>query len=1620
MHDMEHSVDRQINAIIELAEGGAPEGVVWNGKTDPAFVAFVNQMMRSSGGEDLIGYDPAPLFALASRMWAMSARRPAGQSIVKVGTSSPGADGWRNARTFIEVVTDDRPFLVDSISAALTERGLDLDLLVHPIVEARRDTSGARVPPGAGAPVSEAMIHIEMEPLLDPSLEPILEEELREVLADVAAAVGDWESMMQRMTERIVELEPPGPKSVDEATSAEAVAFLRWLRDGKFTFLGARRFNYRRDGADATFLADHAQGLGLLKDADRRVLRRAQNEDSLTAAVQSFLDGPELILVAKANFRSTVHRRVHMDYVGVKRFGPNGETVGEDRFVGLFTYETYVDRVADIPLIRRKVAQVVERAGFHRESHNEKALRNVLETYPRDELFQADADWLHDAALGVVRLTTRPRTALFLRRDPFNRFVSALVYIPRERYNARLRVEIGEILAHAYQGRVTAYYPSFTDSPLARVHYIIGGVTAATPDPDRAALSDAVLRAARSWTDDFSDALRAGHDGRNAKRLFDAYAEAFSSGYRETYDGAEAARDVAVLERTPEPPAIALRAYRREDDVGETLRLKLYRRQGPAPLSDVLPILEALGLVVIEETGNAVDAEAPLWIHDFRMRAPLDAAALTPEDFNRFEAAFEAVWRGQTENDVFNSLVLAAGLSWDAATILRALARFNQQAGGQTSPAYMARVLRKHADAARDLFALFGARFDPSRANGSDEADAIRARLSEKLQGVESLDEDRIIRRVMNLIDSIVRTNAFQKTADCGVKTTLAFKIDSALVERLPKPRPHREIFVYAPRVEGVHLRFGPIARGGLRWSDRREDYRTEILDLAKAQRVKNSVIVPTGAKGGFYPKRLPSAGERDARYEEGRGAYQDFIGALLDVTDNLVDGDLTPPPDVVRRDGDDPYLVVAADKGTAAFSDTANAIAEARGFWLGDAFASGGSKGYDHKVMGITARGAWEAVKRHFREVGVDIQNEPFSVIGVGDMSGDVFGNGMLLSRKIRLQAAFDHRHIFVDPEPDIEASYQARQELFQKGRSSWAEYDASTISKGGGVFSRASKTVDLTPEIRGWLGVDDGRLAPTELIRRILAAQADLLWFGGIGTYVKAKAERHADVADRANDPLRIDADELAVKVVGEGANLGMTQAARIAFAERGGRVNTDAIDNAAGVDSSDHEVNIKVLLRKAVERGELDSKARDPLLADMTDDVARLVLRHNYDQTGAISVIQGTAPHDLSLHVRFLQTLESEGRLDREVEGLPSLEELERRQSVRQGLLRPEIAVLLAYAKIRLYEAILASSLPDDPLLAAEVKAYFPPQLAKFEAAMAEHPLRREIVATRVANALVDLGGLTLHDEVANATGADLSEAGKAVYAGREIFDMASLCAEIDALDHKAPAALQVKLRIELAEILRRHAVWLVSEGHLERREAESDALSGVIARYREAAAHVSNEIENLMTEAERLRFDARVQAWREMGAPEALAKRVASLRLAASAPSIVELAEDGDVDLETAAKTFFAIGGELRLDKLRSAARAAATELMDPHEEYAARRLADGLTAQQARVAAAAIRGSAAGAGDQPAAAVSWLRTQTEIVRPVCAAFDNFLTEGPLTVAKLTLSEHRLRDMSRRLA
>ncbi len=1577
---------------------------------------FVRTLFGRVPEEDLAPYSPQALADLAATAYEhLSAPRRNDGADQRLIDREVERGGARRDITAIEVVNENMPFLLNSTLAELVEQGYEPRLVAHPILAVERDESGALArlvgEATAAAPVGarrESFIQIHLDRVDDEAARGRLVEGLAKVYADVAVSVRDWPGMRTRIAEAIYSYRAnPPPLPADEVS--EAVAFLDWVADDNFTFLGMRE--YRLPKGDAAADPVEASGLGLLRDPAVKVLRRGGELVTMSPEIRAFLARPKALISTKANVKSRVHRRVHLDYIGVKLFSAEGRLQGELRLIGLFTANAYTSSLNEVPYLRHKVAKVTARAGFDPASYAGRSLLNVLENYPRDELFQIDEETLYRFAIEIMNLSERPRIRALARPDEFDRFVSVLVFVPKDRYDTAVRRRIGEYLARAYKGRMSAAYPSYPEGPLARTHYIIGRDEGATPQIPQEELEAGIAAIVRTWADTLAAALAETIGGSRARALAARYAGAFSAAYREAFAAEQAINDIAILERLSDERPRAVNLYRRDGDPDTRVNLKVFSRGASLPLSERVPLLENLGFKVVNERTYRVDPPGGedagrIWLHDMALERAAGGALDIGAIEGPIEATILALFRGLAESDSFNKLVLEAELGWRDVAMVRAFGRYLRQIRLAFGQDYLAATLARHGAIARKIVELFYARFDPRGADQRAEAEArVRAEIEGMLQAVESLEDDRILRRFVNLVEAALRTNFFQIDENGLPRQTIAFKFECGRVDSLPLPKPLYEIFLYSPRVEGLHLRFGKVARGGIRWSDRPQDFRTEVLGLVKAQQVKNAVIVPVGAKGGFFPKRLPPAGDRQAWLAEGTESYRIFIRTLLELTDNIVADKIVPPPDTVRHDADDPYLVVAADKGTATFSDIANAISIEKGHWLGDAFASGGSQGYDHKKMGITAKGAWEAVKRHFREIDVDLQSQAVTVVGVGDMSGDVFGNGMLLSKCLKLVAAFDHRDIFIDPAPDPASSFAERQRLFDLPRSSWQDYDKSKISKGGGIFPRALKSIRLSPEAQAAIGLKKAQASPAEVMNAILKAEVGLLWFGGIGTYIRAAPETDDEVGDRANDAIRITGREVRARVIGEGANLGATQRGRIEAARAGVRLNTDAIDNSAGVNTSDVEVNIKIAVATPVREGRLAEDARNALLAEMTDEVGRLVLRNNYLQTLAISLSERRGAGDLGFAQRLMQTLERQGRLDRSVEYLPDDLALTERMARSEALTRPEIAVLLAYAKLALYDALLDSGVPDDPYLGRELERYFPMELRqRFPDAIASHRLRREIIATQLSNAIVNRGGPTIITRLVDQTGADAPTIAAAYAATRDSFGLADLNMAIDALDGTVPGAAQLRLYGELQDLLMSRLVWFIRNVDLV------GALEAVVGTYRTGIAEVEKSLGETLSLAAQQAWGARAEALTAHGVPQELARRLAALPDLVAAPDIVFVAEKTGRPVADVAATHFAVEAMFRLGSLIGAAREVIVK--DYFDRLALDRAIDGIAAAHRRLTAEAVAHGGAG----PAGVEAWSAARGAEAERIRTAVETIAASG-LTLSKLTVAASLLGDLAR---
>ncbi|WP_326690006.1 MULTISPECIES: NAD-glutamate dehydrogenase [unclassified Streptomyces] len=1650
-----------------------------------ALGAYLQRYYLHTAPEDLADRDPVDILGAALAHYRLAQDRPQGTANVRVYSPSIDENGWSNTHTVVEVVTDDMPFLVDSVTNELTRQGRGIHAVIHPQMVVRRDLTGkllevlaaGRDDPATQAGTSngreelphdalvESWIHVEIDRETDRDDLKQINTDLLRTLSDVREAVEDWQKMKGAALRIADDLADEPTDDLPEQEIEEARELLRWLSDDHFTFLGYREYELGageepqggkagggtgaksgkatkggksakasggkagtdgKEGEELSLTPVPGTGLGILRSdphhssVDGHPVSPSFNR--LPADARAKAREHRLLVLTKANSRATVHRSSYLDYVGVKKFDTEGNVIGERRFLGLFSSAAYTESVRRVPVIRRKVAEVLEGAGFTPDSHAGRDLLQILETYPRDELFQTSADELRDIVTSVLYLQERRKLRLYLRKDEYGRYYSALVYLPRDRYTTGVRLRLTDILTEELNGTSVDFTAWNTESVLSRLHFVIrvrpGAELAELTDSETDRIEARLAEAARSWADGFNEALVAECGEERAAELAQKFAHAFPEGYKADFSPRAAVADLQHIEqlaRGGDESDFSLSLYEPVGAARGERRLKIYRTGRPVSLSAVLPGIQAMGVEVVDERPYELRCadRSHAWIYDFGLRMPEGKQGPEEETRERFQEAFSAVWMGRAENDGLNSLVLSAGLTWRQAMVLRAYAKYLRQAGATFSQSYIEDTLRGNVHTTRLLVNLFEARLDPARRRAGHElTDGILEELNGALDQVASLDEDRILRSFLTVIKATLRTNYFQSASDGQPHTYVSMKLDPQAIPDLPAPRPQYEVWVYSPRVEGVHLRFGKVARGGLRWSDRREDFRTEILGLVKAQEVKNTVIVPVGAKGGFVGKQLPDpAIDRDAWQAEGIACYKTFISGLLDITDNLVGGEVVHPENVVRHDGDDTYLVVAADKGTATFSDIANEVAESYGFWLGDAFASGGSAGYDHKGMGITAKGAWESVKRHFRELGHDTQSQDFTVVGVGDMSGDVFGNGMLLSEHIQLVAAFDHRHIFLDPNPDAATSYAERRRMFELPRSSWADYNTELISAGGGIHPRGAKSVPITAQVRAALGIESGvsKMTPAELMRAILSAPVDLLWNGGIGTYVKASAESNADAGDKANDAIRVDGQDLRVKVVGEGGNLGCTQLGRIEFARDGGRINTDAIDNSAGVDTSDHEVNIKILLNAVVAEGDMTVKQRNSLLAEMTDEVGELVLRNNYAQNAALANSMAQAPSLLLANQRQMRRLSKEGKLDRSLEFLPSDRQIRERLSAGQGLSQPELAVMLAYTKITVTDELIGTPLPDDGYLQRLAYAYFPKALReRFSQQIDSHALRREIVTTVLVNDTVNTAGSTFVHRMKEESGASTEEIVRAHTAARAIFRLGDIWDEAEALDNKVDADVLTGIRLRSRQLVERGTRWLLNN------RPQPLLLADTIELFAERVETVWAELPKLL-KGDDLKWHQKVyDQLAGAGVPSDLALRLAGSSAAFSALDVVAVAGRTGKDLMAVAEVYFDLADRLGITQLQG--RVSELPRADRWQSMARSSIREDLYAAH-QLLTADVLASVNGASSAEQRYEAWEEKNRAILVRARATLDEIQASETFDLANLSVAMRTMRTLLR---
>lgn len=1606
-----------IDKAIDVAQHGKGSGGPPHGDVD----ALLRAYYRHVAPEDIVDRSDVDVYGALASHYKLATNRPQGTAQVRIFTPTLSEHGWSaGGHSVVEVVVDDMPFLVDSLTMELSRQLRDVHLVIHPNFDVVRDITGALqqavpVADGASEPQGEAVreswMHVEIDRIREGDDPLAIADDVQRVLRDVREAVEDW-GKMQAQVQDVVSGLKDDPPPLDPEEIRQAGELLEWLADEHFTFLGYREYQLERDGDDELLRAVPGTGLGILR-ADQGM---SESFGRLPEPVKAKAREKTLLVLAKANSRATVHRPAYLDYVGVKTFDENGEVNGERRFLGLFSSAAYTESLLRIPLLREKAQAVLRHSGFDPRSHAGKALMDTLETYPRDELFHTPVSELAPMAEAAMQARERRAVRMFIRRDTYGRYVTVLVYLPRDRYNTNVRERFSQILKSRLGADSVEFTVRINESTTARVHFVVhlpkGHSIPTINIPD---LERRLAEASRSWRDDFTSAVIAEYGEEVGAILGRRYLDSFPEAYKEDFAPRTASIDLGRLESIVGERGIEQSLYQPLDAGPGEARLKIYRIGSPLSLSEILPMLSSMGVEVVDERPyELAGLERPSYIYEFGLRY---AGALRDDARELFQDAVRAVWDGYNEIDGFNGLVLTAGITWRQATVLRAYAKYMRQGNSPFALDYIEGALRNNVDITRLLVRLFESRFDPDTDDAGRAAacEQLEQRVIRNLDEVASLDQDRILRSYLSHIKATLRTNYFQPDEHDRPRRYISLKMEPSAIPDLPEPRPRFEIFVYSPRVEGVHLRFGAVARGGLRWSDRRDDFRTEVLGLVKAQMVKNTVIVPVGAKGGFFCKQLPDPANRDAWLAEGVACYKTFISGLLDITDNLVDGVTAPPPRVVRHDSDDSYLVVAADKGTATFSDIANGVAKQYGFWLGDAFASGGSVGYDHKAMGITARGAWVSVQRHFREMGIDCQTEDHTCVGIGDMSGDVFGNGLLCSEHTKLVAAFDHRDIFLDPDPDPATSYAERRRLFELPRSSWQDYDASLISEGGGVYSRSLKKVPLNDAVRAALGIDAAQdsMTPAELMKAILKAPVDLLWNGGIGTYVKASTETHSDAGDKANDAIRIDGHELRVRCVGEGGNLGLTQLGRIEYAQQGGRsgelgrINTDFIDNSAGVDTSDHEVNIKILLDRIVAAGDLTEKQRNTLLAEMTDEVAQLVLADNYDQNLALA--NAALNRRTLLHVQetWMKKLESEGVLNRELEGLPTSREVRRRIDRNEALTQPEMAVLMSYTKIVLAEELLASDLPDDPYLDLDLKAYFPTKIQeRFARQVTQHPLRREIIVTQVVNDLVNGAGMTYWPRLGAETGASAAELTRANFVAREIFGSLPLRTELASYDNRLNALTQTRMRVEMRTLVERASRWLVTN-----RRPPLDS-QGTVEFFAGPVQAAMARLPELMSGRELAAYEARKSALTADDVPEDLASRVAVLPPAYMLLNVIEIAQRESLDPDDVARVHFALGERLGLPFLVQ--RILALPRDDQWQTMARAALRDDLHAVHAQLTNQVLRTTSA---DEPAPAriATWEDSESELVSRAAETLQQICADENGDLARMSVGLRVVRGL-----
>ena len=1583
---------------------------------------FIKCFYDGVASEDLEEYTATALAEKAQTQWALLCKRKKNKPEIKIKTYVPSEEEAHLGRTVIDMVNNNMPFLVDSIAAMLTNEYKLIHMLIHPILHITYDSKNVVTKVSkkqSQDSIAQSHVHIELQGAVPAAQTKKLKEDLLRILDDVYYATRDWLAMKDRLRLCQKSLSNAPASEYCDADIEEYIYFLEYLYRDNFTLLGYREYKFTQKNGKISSKTVKSSSLGLLHD-DMTPVYINEADSPLPDNLQELRYNLPPVFVSKVNKRATVHRPVPIDAIAVKKFDKKGNIVGEYLFLGLFTSVTYSRSIQDIPLLRQKTEQAMLMSGYTPNSHDHKALSHILEKYPRDEFFQTDVKELLETSISILRLQERQRIALYTRPDPFGRYVSCLVYVPRERYDTRLRKKMYEILEGELQGVCGNFNANMDDSTFARALFTIYISQNNPPKYDVGRMERRLQEAGRLWSERLSLALYDEVDKESeVLRIVSKYGKAFPANYTERYKAKQSYYDILNIESVLKTNKIHVELYKAKNTDDAHLRLKLFQRDNPVSLSSVLPLLENMGLSAISEDPYEVKPndgnKSSVWVHDFLVEVDPGARLDSIKNVKTlFEKALFEAWYNNIENDSLNKLVLFAQMAWRDVLILRSYVRYLRQMRYHYDTAYIETTLTSNAQIAKELVDLFKAYHNPAEQKEAEKlVKKHTGNIHKLLEDVPSLDQDRIIRSLINLIESTLRTNFYQKDKNGQYKSYLSIKMDSKNILDLVAPKPYREIFVYSTRMEGVHLRGDAIARGGIRWSDRNEDFRTEILGLMKAQQVKNSVIVPMGAKGGFILKNPPPRSDRDAFLAEGIECYKTLIRGLLDITDNRKEGRIIPPKNVVRRDKSDPYLVVAADKGTATFSDIANSLSQDYGFWLDDAFASGGSAGYDHKIMGITARGAWESVKRHFRELNHDTQTQDFDVIGVGDMGGDVFGNGMLLSEHIKLIGAFNHMHIFCDPDPDTASSFKERKRLF-KAVKGWGDYDTSLLSKGGRIFDRSDKSLHLTPEIKSRFDIDKDQVPPAVLMKAMLKARTDLLWFGGIGTYIKASSESDASVGDKGNDPIRINGSEVKARVLGEGANLAITQLGRIEFASKGGAINADFIDNSGGVDSSDHEVNIKILMADIMTNGNhtMGVKKRNNLLEKMTEEVSRLVLNNNYQQAQGISLMRKQAADNLGLHALLIEDFENEIGLNRELEGLPSEEDIEARLRAGSGLTRPELGLLQSYSKIEYTRDLLKTDIPDQEHIEDEwLVNYFPkPLRVKYLDEIKSHRLKREIIATKIATNVINRMGPTfIHGQV-ERTNATIGEVTEAFLTVCDVFGLKELWKSIENLDNIVPAQVQINAMQELQNLADRETHWFLT------RLGRPVDMDNDIHSFGLGVQNIRNQIDKIATKELGQDINRRIQMGMNDGLPKDLAQDIAIIPILGAACDIIRSSLDCHADITLTAKTYLEIGHTFHINWLTKQAQFMKTD--DRWSEEALFGLTEQLYTCQAALTThilQTVKGVRKSLTPGESLVSKWIEKNQSKIHSLEPLMADMRASGSVDIPMLIIAEQRLRQL-----